>query len=68
MDLWMPVLDGESAIKFLHENDETKKIPVVVFSAVNDIEKISKRIQATALLKKPFSIDELRETVKKHIA
>ena len=67
MDLWMPIMDGEHAVKYLHENENTKHIPVVVFSAVNDIEKISKRIEADALLKKPFSIVELKETVQKFI-
>ncbi len=67
MDLWMPKLDGEHAIALLRANDKTKSIPVVVFSAVNEIVKISERIKATALLKKPFGIEELKETVKRHI-
>lgn len=67
MDLWMPIMDGESAVKFLRENDATKHIPVIVFSAVNEIEKISRRIDATDLLRKPFGIDELTETVQKYI-
>ena len=68
MDLWMPHVGGEHAIELLRANDKTKDIPVVVFSAVNDIEKISKRINATALLKKPFSLEDLRETVSRYIA
>lgn len=68
MDLWMPHVGGEHAIQLLRENDKTSNIPVIVFSAVNDIEKISKRINATAMLRKPFSLDELRETVRNYIA
>lgn len=67
MDLWMPMISGEDAIDLLRNNEKTQHIPVVVFSAVNEIEKISKKINATALLKKPFSVDELKETVKKYI-
>jgi two-component system cell cycle response regulator DivK len=68
MDLWMPHVDGEHAIELLRKNEKTKDIPVIVFSAVQNIEKISERINATALLKKPFSLQELRDTVKKYIA
>jgi len=67
MDLWMPMISGEDAIDLLRNNEKTNHIPVVVFSAVNEIEKISKKINATALLKKPFSVDELKETVQKYI-
>ncbi len=67
MDLWMPHIGGEHAIELLRGNDETKNIPVVIFSAVNDIEKVSIRVNASAMIKKPFSIDELRETVRKFI-
>jgi len=67
MDLWMPTVSGEDAIDLLRSNEKTKHIPVVVFSAVNEIEKISKKINATALLKKPFSVVELKETVHKYI-
>jgi DNA-binding NtrC family response regulator len=67
MDLWMPEIGGEHAIQLLRANDKTKHIPVIVFSAVNDIEKISQRINATAMLRKPFSLEELRETVSRNI-
>jgi CheY-like chemotaxis protein len=67
MDLWMPMVSGEDAIDLLRNNEKTKHIPVVVFSAVNEIEKISKKINATALLKKPFSVVELKDTVEKYI-
>ena len=68
MDLWMPEMDGALAVESLRANEKTKNIPVVVFSAVNDIETISEKINATALIRKPFSIEDMRETVKKHIS
>lgn len=68
MDLRMPILGGEYAIKVLRANDKTKYIPVVVFSASMEIKKVAKRINANAMLAKPFDINKLREIVRKHIA
>lgn len=68
MDIRMPFIDGEYAIELLHANEKTKNIPVVVFSASFNIKKVSKRINATAMIEKPFNIDDLREIVRKHIA
>lgn len=68
MDLWMPHLGGEHAIELLRMNDKTRDIPVVIFSAINEIEKVSNRVKASAIIKKPFSIDELRQTVRKFIS
>ena len=44
MDLWIPKIGGEKAIKLMHENEQTKHIPVILFSANAEIEKISERI------------------------
>lgn len=68
MDLLMPYCNGEKAIKLIRSNNKTSKIPVVVFSASAHIEKITKKLNATAILEKPFSIYQLRETVRNYIA
>ncbi len=66
MDLWMPNIGGEEAANIIRENKKTDHIPIILFSAVTDIEKISKRVKATAILKKPFDIGSLIATVKEH--
>jgi DNA-binding NtrC family response regulator len=67
MDLWIPKIGGENAIKLMHENEETKHIPVILFSANDEIEKISKRIDANGFLKKPFDISEFKKTIESNI-
>jgi DNA-binding NtrC family response regulator len=67
MDLWIPTIGGENAIQCMRENEETKHIPVVLFSANDEIEKISERVNATAFLKKPFDIHTFKETIQEHI-
>jgi DNA-binding NtrC family response regulator len=67
MDLWIPKIGGENAINLMHENENTKTIPVILFSANDEIEKISKRIDANGYLKKPFDISTFKETIKNNL-
>lgn len=66
MDILMPG-GGEDAVKKIHETKSIQHIPVVVFSALNEVEEISKRLNADAVLAKPFDINTLLETVEENI-
>ena len=67
MDLWIPKIGGETAIKIVQSSEKTKHIPVLLFSAINDIEKITERIHAEGFLKKPFDINNFRRTIREKI-
>jgi DNA-binding NtrC family response regulator len=67
MDLWIPTIGGENAINMMHNNPLTNHIPVILFSANDEIEKISKRVNADGFLKKPFDILIFRQTIKDHL-
>lgn len=67
MDLWIPVIGGEKAIILLKNNEATQHIPVILFSANNDIAKISKRVDATGYLRKPFDINALLQIIDANI-
>lgn len=68
MDLWIPKIGGEKAVQIMRENPVTKNIPVVLFSANDDIEKICKGIKASAFLKKPFEISDLKKIIAEWIS
>jgi len=51
----------------MRENPDTKDIPVVLFSASDEIEKISKRVNADSFLRKPFDIQTFRDTIKEYV-
>jgi len=68
MDLWIPKTGGENAINTMHNNLLTKDIPVILFSANDEIEKISKRINANGFLKKPFDISTFKQTIESQIS
>lgn len=67
MDLWIPTIGGENAIHSMREDEHTKDIPVILFSANDEIEKISERVNANGFLKKPFDIHTFRETIDEKI-
>lgn len=68
MDLWIPQIGGENAIRLMRENYGFRHIPVVLFSANDEIEKISKKVSASAFLKKPFDIHSFRKTIEAYVS
>lgn len=56
LDLMMPVMDGWTFAKRLHERDD---IPIVVLSAATDIARHAKTVGAKAVVGKPFDLDQL---------
>lgn len=66
MDLMIPG-GGEKAVNVIHQTEEIKEIPIILFSAVHNIKEINKRIKATAILEKPFDINTLLETIENNI-
>lgn len=63
MDLWIPKIGGETAISLLKADPELRKIPVIIFSANDDTEKISIRINADGFLKKPFELKQFKTVI-----
>ena len=66
MDVLMPG-SGKEAIRAIKENEETAHLPVILFSAMDDLEKIKENVHATAIIQKPFSIELFKKTLEKHI-
>ncbi|MFO7755805.1 MAG: response regulator [Bacteroidales bacterium] len=59
LDLLMPDVDGFEFLRILRDNSEWKDIPVIILSAVNEEEVISKSIALGAkdYLTKPLDIE-----------
>ncbi|MCR4324976.1 MAG: response regulator [Candidatus Curtissbacteria bacterium] len=67
IDVWLPGEDGDKITQKLKSKDGTKKIPVVLMSANQDVKKIAKENKAEGFLSKPFEIDDLLSLVEKHL-
>ena len=65
LDVGLPWVDGFELCKLFKIHDRFKNIPVVFISGKKSDEDIKKGFEAGAMdyIKKPFSVEELRETV-----
>jgi len=61
LDVMMPIMDGFEVCKILKDNPETRLIPVVIMTALGQVEDRVKGIEAGAddFLTKPVHRDEL---------
>lgn len=67
IDLWMSGMSGDEIVIKVKKDERYKKIPVIIFSANNDVENISKLAGADGFLAKPFPISQLEDMVKKFL-
>ena len=67
MDNWLPDVGGIDATRALKNDEELKHIPVIYFSANNDVKSLAEQAGADGYLSKPFDIAALEEIVSKHL-
>ena len=67
MDNWLPDVGGIEATQELKNNPDLKHIPVIYFSANNDVKSLAEKAGADSYLPKPFDIHALEAVVKKYI-
>jgi DNA-binding NtrC family response regulator len=67
MDLWIPEMGGEKAVKLIKENDTMKHIPVFLFSANTDIQDICKKVNANGYIEKPFDLKAFVNIIQSHV-
>lgn len=65
LDIWISGSDGRDITRRLKAETETKEIPIIIVSALNETEKIAKEVGADSFLAKPFDIDTLARQVTK---
>ena len=68
LDLLMPVMDGYEAMRCLKENEKTRNIPVILFTAAPPeevIEKGADTMDALDFVIKPFDEGALETLLKK---
>ena len=63
LDLDMPGLDGPEVLRSLRDDDDARKVPVVVVSANSETLSSRDKGQVVQTLTKPFEVPELVEAV-----
>ncbi|WP_316816832.1 response regulator [Pedobacter nyackensis] len=67
MDNWLPDVGGIDATRALKAHAQLKNIPVIYFSANNDVKSLADQAGADGYLSKPFDIEELEGIINKHL-
>ena len=68
MDNWIPDIGGVKAIRMVKETADLRHIPVIFFSANNNVSELAAEAGADYSLQKPFDITELEELVATAVA
>jgi DNA-binding NtrC family response regulator len=68
MDNWIPDIGGMLATQMLKKHTGLKNIPVIYFSANNDIQTLANNAGADTFLAKPFDIEELEKVIGRVVA
>ncbi|WP_457621728.1 response regulator [Persephonella sp.] len=63
LDMMMPEVDGWEVMERLKKDAKTKNIPIIIFSALDDLESID----ADGFIPKPVDINKLIQTVSEVI-
>jgi DNA-binding response OmpR family regulator len=65
LDILLNQEDGLQIAREIKESPKTKHIPVILISALPNVDKLALDVGADAFLAKPFDVRELNETVEK---
>ncbi|OGH11957.1 MAG: hypothetical protein A2857_05920 [Candidatus Levybacteria bacterium RIFCSPHIGHO2_01_FULL_36_15] len=66
LDIWMSGKDGHVITKEFKCDKKTKKIPIVMISALSNVQELAEKSGADGFLKKPFDIKDLLGVVWKY--
>jgi len=64
MDVYLSGMDGREICKQIKQENKTKHIPVIIFSANKSMKEVFKDSGANDFIGKPFNMDELYDKVK----
>lgn len=67
MDNWIPDSGGIIATQVIKQQEKLKHIPVIYFSANNDIKTLAQQAGADSFLAKPFDLEDLENIVNQVI-
>lgn len=70
LDLNMPEVDGFAVLEFMKQYNLFQRVPVSIITGDDDVENIDKVFEYGIIdvLKKPFSIDNVKKIVEKTIS
>lgn len=67
LDIWMSGWNGRDICRFLKSQEQTRHLPILLFSANKETEQIAQEVGADDFLTKPFDLDELLEKIERYL-
>jgi DNA-binding response OmpR family regulator len=67
VDVLLSGKDGREIVKYLKSQEETKAIPIIMFSAHPSAERMARQAGADDFLAKPFDIDVFLTKIRKYL-
>ncbi len=67
LDIWMSGWNGRDICRFLKSQEQTRHLPIVLFSASKETERIAREAGADDFLAKPFDLDELLRKIERYL-
>ena len=67
LDIWLSGWNGRDICRFLKSQKQTRPLPIVLFSANRETERIAREAGADDFLVKPFDLDELLEKIERYL-
>lgn len=67
LDIWMSGCDGGDLCRALKSHAATSHLPILLFSASQDAERIARDAGADGFVAKPFDFDDLLATIERHL-
>ncbi len=68
LDVWFGAVDGTTLCRNFKQQEATKDIPILMFSAARDLRNYTLEAGADGYIEKPFDITELLKHVKSLLA
>jgi DNA-binding response OmpR family regulator len=67
LDEWLNDEKGSDICKKIKSNPETAHIPIILVSAINQLEEVAKGCKADGFIEKPFNINDLVDCIKENL-
>ena len=65
LDLMMPVMDGAAFARALHQDPRLAGIPIAIFTAHSDHQRVAEELGAAAGLSKPLKLEDLLSALER---
>jgi CheY-like chemotaxis protein len=65
LDILLNQEDGLKIAREIKDDPKTSHIPIILISALPNVDKLAKDVEADAYLAKPFDVQDLNEAVEK---